>query len=194
MSHELSYLLAYNAGQTWDDASDFDEHPLDPADLGKDWARSRQHQAQRLAASALFELPIEGWKSAHPWLREGLEHVSVAPIFTIGSGRPINALDSTDVFRTAAYPVSARPFGLGRNPFFSPAFVNFDIRTMKTFYFRQERLFLQVGVEAFNLLNHSNPLRVSPYYAAQGNRLTSYGSPVETLNARQIQLLIQLEY
>jgi hypothetical protein len=118
----------------------------------------------------------------------------VAPIFTIGSGRPINALDSTDVFRTAAYPVSARPFGLGRNPFFSPAFVNFDIRTMKTFYFRQERLFLQVGVEAFNLMNHSNPLRVSAYYAAQGNRLTSYGSAVETLNARQIQLLIQLEY
>ena len=49
-------------------------------------------------------------------------------------------------------------------------------------------------MEAFNLLNHSNPLRVSPYYAAQGARLTSYGSPVETLNARQIQLLIQLEY
>jgi hypothetical protein len=65
---------------------------------------------------------------------------------------------------------------------------------MKTFYFRQERLFLQVGVEAFNLLNHSNPLRVSPYYAARGDRLASYGSALETLNARQIQLLIQLEY
>ncbi len=194
MSRELSYLLAYNAGQTWDDASDFDEHPLDPADLSKDWARSRQHQAQRLAASALFELPTEEWRSAPAWLHEGLEHVSVAPMFTIGSGRPINALDSTDVFRTAAYPVSARPFGLGRNPFFSPAFVNFDIRTMKTFFFRQERLRLQVGVEAFNLMNHSNPLRVSPYYAAQGDRLTSYGGVVETLNARQIQLLIQLEY
>ena len=194
MSRELSYLLAYNAGQTRDDASDFDEHPLDPADLRKDWARSRQHQAQRLAASALFELPTEEWKSAPAWLQEGLEHISVAPIFTIGSGRPVNALDSTDVFRTAAYPVSARPFGLARNPSFSPAFVNFDIRTMKTFYFRQERLFLQVGVEAFNLMNHSNPLRVSLYYAAQGTRLASYGSAVETLNARQIQLLIQLEY
>jgi len=71
----------------------------------------------------------------------------------IGSGRPINGLDSTDVFRTAAYPVSAGPFGLSRNPFFSPAFVNSDIRTMKTFYFHQERLFLQIGVEAFNLMN-----------------------------------------
>jgi len=194
MSRELSYLLAYNVGHTRDDASDFDEHPLDPADLSKDWAHSRQHQAQRLVASALFELPTEEWKSAPGWLQEGLEHISVAPIFTIGSGRPVNALDSTDIFRTAAYPVSARPFGLGRNPFVSPAFVNFDIRTMKTFYFRQERLFLQVGVEAFNLMNHSNPLRVSPYYAAHGTRLSSYGSPVETLNARQIQLLIQLEY
>jgi len=49
---------------------------------------------------------------------------------------------------------------------------------------------LQVGVEAFNLMNHSNPLRVSPYYAARGARLTSYGGAVETLNARQIQLLV----
>ena len=49
-------------------------------------------------------------------------------------------------------------------------------------------------MEAFNLMNHSNPLRVSPHYAARGARLTSYGSAVETLNARQIQLLIQLEY
>ena len=194
MTRELSYLVAYNAGRTRDDASDFDEHPLDPADLSKDWARSRQHQAQRLATSALFELPSDEWKTGPAWFREGLEHISVAPIFTIGSGRPVNALDSTDVFRTGAYPLSARPFALGRNPFLSPAFVNLDLRAMKTFYFRQERLFLQVGVEAFNLMNHSNPLRVSPYYAARGERLASYGSALETLNARQIQLLIQLEY
>ena len=49
-------------------------------------------------------------------------------------------------------------------------------------------------VEAFNLANHSNPLRVSPYYAAGGRRLASYGEAIETLNARQLQLVVQLEY
>jgi len=49
-------------------------------------------------------------------------------------------------------------------------------------------------VEAFNLANHSNPLRVSPYYAAGGRRLASYGEAVETLNARQLQLVVQIEY
>ncbi len=62
MSHELSFLVDYDFGETWDDASDFDEQPLDPLNLRKDWAHSRQHQAHRVAASALFELPTEEWR------------------------------------------------------------------------------------------------------------------------------------
>jgi hypothetical protein len=179
MSKELTFLAAYSAGRTWDDASDYDEHPLDPRNLRVDWARSRQHQAHRVAASALFGL----------W-----EDLVVAPIFTAGSGRPINALDSTDSFRTAAYPISARPFGLGRNPFFGPATISMDLRVMQGIWVKKDRAILQFGVEAFNWANHSNPLRVSPYYAAGRQRLGSYGEAVETLNARQLQLVVQIEY
>jgi hypothetical protein len=194
MSRELSFLLAYHLGHSHDDASDFDEQPLDPLNLRRDWAYSRQHQAQRLAASALFELPVEEIRRAPEWLRKSLERVTVAPIFTTGTGRPINALETTDIFRTGAFPISARPFGLARNPFFSPSATSLDLRTMKTFPFKHDRAYVQAGVEVFNLTNHSNPLRVSQYYAAGGIRLPSYGQAVETLNARQIQFLIQLEY
>lgn len=194
MSRELSFLVAYHLGHSHDDASDFDEQPLDPLDSRRDWAYSRQHQAQRLAASALFDLPVEEMHRAPGWLRESLEHLTVAPILTTGSGRPINALDTTDVFRTGAYPISARPFGLARNPFFSPSTTSLDLRTMKAFHFKHDRAYLQVGVEVFNLTNHSNPLRVSQHYAARESRLSSYGQAVETLNARQIQFLIQVEY
>jgi hypothetical protein len=65
---------------------------------------------------------------------------------------------------------------------------------MKTFLVREGRAWLQTGLEAFNLGNHSNVLRVSPYFAARGSPLASYGNEVETLNARQIQFLIQFEY
>ncbi len=194
VSRELSFLVAYNGGRTWDDASDFDEHPLDPRNIRLDWARSRQHQAHRLAASTLFDLPVEHLPQIPEWLRESLEHLTVAPILTLGSGRPLNALDSTDTFRTGAFPLSARPFGLPRNPFFAASPASLDLRLMKTFPFHNDRSRLQIGVEAFNLLNHTNVLRVSPYFAAAGQRLASYARPIETLNARQIQLLAQFEY
>jgi len=179
MSRDLAFLVAYNSGRTLDDASDYDEHPSDPLDLSKDWSHSRQHQPHRLAASALFGLPVD---------------IVVAPILTAGRGRPINALDSADAFRTGAYPITARPFGLARNPFFSPSTVSLDLRVMKGFWLKEKRAILQVGAEAFNLTNHSNPLRVSPYYCAEGRYLPSYNQAVETLNARQIQFLIQIEY
>ncbi len=179
MSRELTFLAAYNLGRTYDDSSDFDEHPLDPRNTRLEWARSRQHQRHRLAASALFEI----WGN-----------IVVAPIFTAGSGRPVNALDSTDTLRTGAYPLSARPAGLGRNPFLGPPVVSLDLRVMKNIWLKKDRAVLQVGVEAFNLGNHSNPLRVSPYHTAAGRRLASWREPVETLNARQFQLVVQLEY
>ncbi len=195
MNHELAYLVAYNFGRTKDDGSDFDEHPLDPLDIRRDWALSRQHQRQRLAVSMLFELPVERWTCAPEWLREGLEGIGLAPIFTIGSGRPINALLTSDAYRTGAYPISARPLGLPRNPYLSPATTSLDLRAMKTIHVLNDRAYLQFGVESFNLLNHTNTERVSQFFATPGGmRLTSYGATLESLPARQIQLLVQFEY
>jgi hypothetical protein len=118
MSREWTYLIAYNAGSTWDDASDYDEQPSNPANPRRDWAHSRQHQLHRLVASGLFEVPTEQMHSLPVWLRDVFEDFHVDPIFSMGSGRPLNALDSTDRFRTGAYPNTARLFDLARNPFF----------------------------------------------------------------------------
>jgi hypothetical protein len=192
LTRNLTYLAAYSAGRTRDDASDYDENPQNPADLRAEWARSRQHQAHRIAASGLFEFPA----ALLPWepLREALEEITLAPIFTAGSGRPVRALDSTDSLRTGAFPLSARPFGLGRNPFDSPGTISLDLRAMKSIWLKPDRTVLQFGAEAFNLINHSNPLRVSPFFAAGGQKLSTYRGVVETLPARQVQLFVQLEY
>jgi len=194
LSRELAFLVAYHTGRTLDDASDYDEQPQNPLDPQADWAHSRQHQPHRLAASALFELPAEELRRLPAGFRKALADVIVAPILTAGRGRPINALLTTDAFRTGAWPITARAFGLARNPFYSPSTFSMDLRVMKGFWLKQRRAILQTGLEAFNLTNHSNPLRVSPYYAAGQGRLPSYNQPVETLNARQIQFMIQIEY
>lgn len=185
-SDELTYLITYNTGRTYDDGSDFDEHPLDPLRIREnDWSYSRQHQRQRLAASAVFELPLPG---------EMFEDISWAPILAVGSGRPLNALLTTDAYRTGAYPISARPVGMARNSFRSPATFSLDLRVMKTWKVL-ERAILQVGVESFNLTNHPNLERLSGYYATPaGARLATFGQPLESLPGRQLQFLVQFEY
>ena len=45
-----------------------------------------------------------------------------------------------------------------------------------------------------DLANHTNAARVSQFYAAGAQRLSSYGQAIETLNARQVQFMIQFEY
>ena len=177
---DLSYLVTYNLGITHDDGSDYDEQPMDPRNIRADWALSRQDQRHRLAASGLFDLPLQ----ALP----GFDDITLAPIFTAGSGRPVNTLETTDILRTGAYPITARPAGLARNTGISPATVSLDLRVMKTIRFQHDRSRLQFGVEAFNLLNHTNVLRVDPYYTP------SFDRPVEINSARQVQLMMQFEY
>jgi hypothetical protein len=65
---------------------------------------------------------------------------------------------------------------------------------MKTFAVMDGRALLQFGAESFNLLNHTNVERFSPYYAGPAGRLPSYGGILESLPARQVQLLVQFEF
>jgi hypothetical protein len=173
---ELAYLVSYSIGWARDQASDFDEHPNDPADLRAEWGRSRLDQRHRFAASVLYELPLEGiW-----------ENITLAPVVRQGSARPLNIL--TPEGGNGAYPLSARPAGVARNTAEFPGEASFDLRLMKTIAYRENRSRLQFGAESFNLLNHTNYLRASAF---QGPR---FGGLVEASNPRQIQLFMQFEY
>ena len=180
LADNLTYLVTYNLSTTKDDASDFDEQPLDPGDLRRDWALSRQHQRHRIALSGVWELPSGDIKA--------LDNITAAPVVSWGSGRPLNTLLTTDAFRTGAFPLSARPLAFGRNTQFTPRTVSVDVRLMKTIPIHDNRARLQFGAEAFNLINHTNYLRVSPYYT------NTFGTMVEAQNPRQVQLMIQFEY
>ena len=177
LTKELAYLVTYSAGRTRDDGSDFDEQPSNPDDIRRDWALSRQHQAHRLAVSALFEFPF--------WI----ERLTVAPIFTLGSGRPVNALLNTDPSRTGAWPLVARAPGVARNPALGPKTASLDLRLMKTIPLLDERAVFQFGVESFNLTNHTNVERLSPYAG-----LPTYRGILESLPGRQVQFMMQFEY
>lgn len=188
MTSEFGYLVSYTGGRTKDDGSDFDEQPQNPLNLRPEWALSRQHQAHRVTATALFEI------EALEKMSEKLSHIHIVPAFTFGSGRPLPALETSDVFRTGAFPLSARANGLGRNPFFTPANASLDARIFKEMHWEEKHIRLQMGVEGYNLTNRSNPVRLLTFYAAQGQKLNNYREVIEFSPARQIQLFMHFEF
>jgi hypothetical protein len=188
MTKELTYLVAYTVGAAYDDASDFNEQPLNPANTRLDWSRSRQYEAHRVVASGLFELPFDDL-GAPKWLQRFGKNFDLAPVLSMGSPRPVNALATTDLYRTGSYPITARPDGLTRNPFYQRGLINIDLRATKGFeWWKDHGLFL-FGIGAYNLTNHTNPILLSPYYG-----LDTYRGLIETLNARQVQFSFQWEF
>jgi hypothetical protein len=187
LSKELSYLISYTAGNARDDAGDFDEQPMNPANTRLDWSRSRQYQAHRIVASGIFELPFD--EVPVKWLQAIGRHFDVAPVVSAGSPRPINALATTDLYRTGAFPISARPDDFSRNPFYERGVFSVDLRVTKGFVWWQEHGIVLFGVGVYNLTNHTNALRVSEFYG-----LPTYRGLIETQNARQVQFSWQWEF
>ena len=187
LTKELTYLLAYTGGSARDDASDFDEQPMNPADTRLDWSRSRQYQAHRVVASGIFELPFDDVPVK--WLQAIGRHFDLAPVVTAGSPRPVNALATTDIYRTGAFPISARPDGLARNPFYERGVFSVDLRVTKGFVWWKDHGIFLFGIGFYNLTNHTNALRVSEYVG-----LPTYRGLIETLNARQAQFSWQWEF
>jgi hypothetical protein len=188
LSKGLTYLVAYTAGNARDDAGDFDEQPMLPSNTRLDWSRSRQYQAHRAVASGIFELPLEDL-GAPEWLQAIGRRFDLAPVISAGSPRPINALATTDLYRTGAYPLTARPDGLARNPFYERGVFNVDLRATKGFVWWKDHGIFLFGVGVYNLTNHTNALKVSQYYG-----LSTYRGLIETLNARQVQFSWQWEF
>jgi hypothetical protein len=185
---DLTYLVAYTAGNARDDAGDFDEQPMLPSNTRLDWSRSRQYQAHRVVASGIFELPLDDL-GAPEWLQAIGRRFDLAPVISAGSPRPINALATTDLYRTGAYPLTARPDGLARNPFYERGVFNVDLRATKGFVWWKDHGIFLFGVGVYNLTNHTNALKVSQYYG-----LSTYRGLIETLNARQVQFSWQWEF
>jgi hypothetical protein len=200
MNDELAFSASYTLSKTFDDASDFDEQPQNPFDLAAENALSRQQQQQRFVFNALWELPI-GDEDDKPgkaderasWLRKTFSHIEVAPIFTAGSGQPVNPLTGVDSNRSQAFPLSARPLGLGRNSRRMPPIATMDFRVLKYFPFGESR-HLDVVAEFFNLVNRANDSQVNPVFGSNLAPLPGFARPIQGIGARQIQFSLDFEF
>jgi hypothetical protein len=206
MANEIEFTAGYTLSRTLDNASDFDEQPQNPYNLRQDWGASRNSQAQRFVFSGLFELPFgeeeaeSGRQAQSAQVSRGsrrlgkiLAHIEIAPIITLESGRPVNALTGLDSNRSGAFPLSARPLDFSRNSMHTSALANVDLRVLKYFPLG-EHAHLDFVAESFNLLNHTNVVQINSFYGIGFRPLPGFGQPTQALNARQIQFSLDLEY
>jgi hypothetical protein len=200
MSDELAFSGSYTLSKTFDDASDFDEQPQNPFDLRSENAISRQHQQQRFVFNALWELPIgdeedKGGKSEENTglLTQTFSHIEVAPILTLESGRPVNPLTGLDSNQSHAFPLSARPLGLGRNSLNTPALATMDFRVLKYFRFGGAKR-LDLVVEFFNLFNSANVSQINPVFGSGSTSIPGFRQTIAGTGARQIQFSLDFEF
>lgn len=200
LSNEFEFLASYTFSKTTDDASDFDEQPQNPFDLRAERALSRQDVRQRFVVSALFDLPIGeeegskgGGKEKDDLLVTLLGHIEVAPIVTLSSGRPVNALTGADDEGSGAFPLASRPLGFERNTLHTPRFINADLRALKYFPCGERRR-LDLVVEAFNLFNHPNVLGLNPFFGSGLTPLSTFRAPSSFAAPRRIRFSIDFEF
>jgi hypothetical protein len=198
LAREFEWSAVYTWSHARDSASDFDEHPQNPYALEEEWADSRYDQRHRLVVSGLFDLPIGDEEDRvagqvpNAWVR-AFSHIDVAPILTIASGQPVNAITGGDDNRTGAFPFTSRPLYVGRNSWRLPASVTLDLRILKYFNVKPHGK-LDLVVEAFNVLNRTNVTQVNTVYGPLPTPLRSFGRPIEAASARQLQFSIDFEF
>jgi hypothetical protein len=118
------------------------------------------------------------------------------------NGNPDNAFDTTYFSKT---PPAGRQGTSGRNQYYGPDLVNFDLTASKSFALHGEHTNLQFRADFFNIFNHTNfanPVR-NESSASFGKITQTVGSATATSvgttagpfgGARQIQLALRLNF
>jgi outer membrane receptor for ferrienterochelin and colicin len=180
LSNDVEFSGSYTLSKTLDDASDFDEQPQNPFDLAAEHALSHQNQQQRLVFNALWNLPIPG-------------QIELAPLITLGTGRPINPLVGLNSNRNDAFPLSARQLGLGRNSLETPGMAIVDLGVVKTINLGEHR-HLDLITQFFNLFNHTSATAINPFFGTGVVPLPGYGQSIQDFSPRIIQFAANFEY
>ncbi len=90
-------------------------------------------------------------------------------------------------------PLSARPFGLGRNSLSTPALATMDFRALKYFPFGGAKR-LDVVAESFNLFNSANVSEINPVFGSGLTPIPGFRQPIAGTGARQIQFSLDFEF
>jgi hypothetical protein len=196
LANEIEFSGSYTLSKTLDDASDFNEQPQNPYALGAERGLSLNDQRQRFVFSGTFDLPFgeeENGKKPTGLMGKLFGNIEVAPILTVGSGRPVNAVVGIDANHSGAFPLSSRPLGFARNVLHTSSQVELNLRLLKYFKVGQHGR-LDVVAESFNLLNHTNVTALNQFFGPEVTPIPAFNTPDRAGIARQLQFSIDFEF
>lgn len=195
LANEIEFSASYTFSKALDDASDFIEQPQNPYDIRAERALSANDQRHRFVFSGTFDLPFGDEEGRKPkgLIAKLLSNIEVAPILTIGSGRPINPLTGFDAEHSGAFPLSSRPLGFARNSLHTPNQVQLDLRVLKYFKIGEHGK-LDLVAESFNLLNHTNVIGLNQFFGPSVPPISAFATPARAGISRQLQFSIDFEF
>src|SRR5262249_11510096 len=151
-SRNFSLNAHYTFSKSIDEVTDYnsDFSAQNPLAIGLDRALSSFDQRHRFVASGVFQSSFKA-----PITRDW----SLSPIFVAQSGRPFDLLLGFDA-NNDGRPQSDRPGQAGRYTGRGEPYYSFDLRLARRL-FANDRRFLELTVEGFNLFNRTNYLGVN---------------------------------
>lgn len=173
IAHSMFYADA-NSGvpdEWWDNWDRFERGPSD------------FHQPHRLVTDASLNLPFA---------------TRLAIVATVASGLPVNPTTGRDN-NGDSYTVD-RPIGFGRNSFRGPRQFDVDMAASRAFPLlgSASRLRLELRVEAFNLFNRQNLIRVNNIYGEGPAPLATFLAPIAGITnvdpGRQLQVTARVKF
>jgi hypothetical protein len=158
----FQFRVSYTYSKAIDDVVDFssDTAPYLPTRRYVDRGLSAYDLRHSFVASGSFESPLKA-SPRHNIIARTLADITLSPIITLRSGFPFNLYIGRDV--NGDLNTTDRPFYSPRNSGLGENFYSVDLRLSKRFHLRQnsEGPAVEFIVEATNLLNHANFLRVN---------------------------------
>ncbi len=160
-SQSYSVSGSYTFGKGIDDTTDFitQLQPNNQRDLRAERSLSSFDQRQRFVISGIYQSPHSPMID-NGFVRNLLADWTMAPIVTIGSGRPFNLLlgfdANEDTHEETDRPVTSSGGNVGRNTGTGPAYVTTDLRISRRLPLAQESVAVDLIFEAFNLFNNVN--------------------------------------
>ena len=170
IAHSMFYADA-NSGVPNEWWPDWDRFESGPSDF---------HQPHRLISDASIVVPFE---------------TQLSVVATAASGLPVNPTTGRDN-NGDSYTVD-RPIGFGRNSFRGPAQVSIDLAVAKQVRLGA-RLRAEGRLEAFNLLNRANFIKVNNIYGEGPSPLPTFLAPIAGITnadpSRQVQVSMKVVF
>jgi hypothetical protein len=180
--YQTSFTLqaAYLWSRATNDGDDYriDESlPVDPARPELEWGRSANDIPHSFVASGLWDAPL------------GLRFAAIA---RARSGRPIDPRVGADL--DGDLKLRERGFSNGRilerNSFRAGSVASLDLSVAKSWELSEARSFV-IALDAFNVTNRLNPLKVLDTYGGSETRIPEFLQVVQAGPPRQFQLSVR---